>query len=104
MFNGIELYEYLMEFEATSDSDKTFWQALATKFYIETSDPNSSKLFDVMTKSERYKVLIPDVEMASAWNFIKENQSKLKSPEDLEKLVIEYGFATITSITGSASV
>jgi hypothetical protein len=104
MFNKLELYEYLMEFEATSESDKMFWLALATKFYIETEDPESSKLFDVITKAERYQVIVPDAEMASGWNFIKEHQSKISSPHDLEKIVLEYGLTTTTSNTGSASI
>jgi hypothetical protein len=104
MFSKLELYEYLMDFEATSESDKMFWQSLATKFYIETDDPNSSKLFDVMTKAERYQITLPDAEAVAAWNFIKDNQSKITSPHDLEKIVLEYGLATITSNTGSTPV
>lgn len=105
MFSNIELYEYLMEFEPENESDRMIWQGLATKLHIEITDSNSNKLFDVMEKAKRHDILVPEPEMAAAWRFIKEHvEGKITSPEELEKLVLDYGLGTIASNTGSASV
>lgn len=104
MFNRQELYEYLMEYDPTPDSDP-IWQALATKFYIETENTESDKLFDIIEKSKQYNINVPDPEMAQGWQFIKEHvEGKITTPEELEKLVNEYGYTTITSSSSSISI
>lgn len=105
MFSKSELYESIMEFEPETESDKMIWQGLATKLYIDTEDKNSNKLFDVMEKAKRHNIIVPEPEMAAAWRFIKEHvEGKISSPEELEKLVLDYGLTTIASDTGSASI
>lgn len=104
MFNRQELYEYLMEYDPTPNED-AIWQALATKFYIETENTQSNKLFDIIQKSKQYNINVPDHEMADGWRFIKEHvEGKITTPEELEKLVTKHGYTTITSSSSSISV
>jgi hypothetical protein len=104
MFNATELYEYLIEFDPITESDKMIWQGLATKLWLDLKDENSNKMFDVIEKAQRYEIIVPEPEMVSTWQFLKDNQSKISSPEDLEKLVLEYGLTTTTSNTGSIDI
>ena len=98
MFNKEDLYEFLMEINPDNQSDQMIWVALATKLYLDTSDKESNKLFDVMEKAKRYNLIIPDDESAKGWNFIKDHvEGKISTPEELEKLVIEHGFTATTS-------
>lgn len=104
MFNRQELYEYLMGYDPTPDDDPV-WQAMATKYYIETQDAQSDKLFDIIEKSKKYNINVPDPEMAQGWQFIKDHvEGKITTPEELEKLVNEYGYTTITSSSSSISI
>lgn len=97
MFNINDIYDYLMEFTPESEGDSQIWQGLATKLYMDITDKSSNKLFDVMQKAKNLNINVPDEEMQSAWQFLKDNQSKISSPEDLEKIVLEYGFGRSTS-------
>ena len=93
-----------MGYDPSPDSDPV-WQALATKFYIETDNPESDKLFDIVERAKAYNIIVPDPEMARGWEFIKEHvDGKITTPDELEKLVNEYGYRTITSSSSSISI
>jgi hypothetical protein len=97
MFKQEDIYEYLMEFDAVNGLDQ-IWEGLAAKFYLDATSNDEHKLFDVIEKGKQHNITVPNSEMLEGWRFIKEYvEGKVSTPEELEKLINEYGHRTTTS-------